>query len=332
MLSITKINVQNTYPKSITKSEIRVQNNQQKDSVTISTPSFKSKQVLATKSAQKVAGGVGFFGVLGGFFTSIQAKKNARKEEQLKKEEIQKTAEKLKDTWNYTYYRDIPYRAYTDAEAEGIAQFRFDEPTFNDLKDCLEHREDQDKKSYIENIDDVIYLGEKLKEDKELVKKFAFPHANYREAVAILKLHDTNPKEVEELKDKFEFIKSSDIEKILPTYKKYPEKTKQLLELQNELRSLQLKIKTASTIPVYDIDKLPEINDRITCYLLEVLEISPNYIRTEVEPIIINLLNGDCNFRKDPNFPRNNFIPEIEIEDIINAIETAPKRELKNKI
>ena len=61
-----------------------------------------------------------------------------------------------------------------------------------------------------------------------------------------MKFTETNPKEVKELKEEFNHITSSEVEKVIPTYQKYPEKTKELLAIQNEIRDLKVKINEAS--------------------------------------------------------------------------------------
>ena len=59
-----------------------------------------------------------------------------------------------------------------------------------------------------------------------------------------------------------------------------------------------------------------------------ILEISPEHIRTEIEPKISKLKEENYNYRHDLYFS-SNFVPDINIDDIILAVNENPVKSLK---
>lgn len=333
MNTISKVNLQNqsTYSAKHNKTHnIKYDNQPNEDTVTISNPSFKGKQILSSSKKLKNVK-LTIWTLAGTFFAGLAAKATAEKEAMEKEAQIQNKANQLALKKNYTFYKDIPFKKYTYAEARGIAEFMFDEPLYKDLEQRLSHYEGQSSESFINKTEDVIYLGKKIKEDKGLVEKFAGPFENYKEAVAFLKMHETNPKEVNELKEEFNHITSSEVEKVIPTYQKYPEKTKELLAIQNEIRDLKVKINEASCRPYGNGNpnqELENINLEIEQNFQRILKISPEHIRIEIEPKISKLKEENYNYRHDLHFS-SDFVPDINIDDIILAVNEFPVKSLK---
>lgn len=327
------VNQQSQYAKFVRNNNInnKVKNNPtsepQEDTLIKSEPSFKGNQVsMLTQKFNK--GKVALLTATGALFASLATKVAAKKEEITQKSQIKEMANELASTVYYDRIFKNPYLAYNRAEAEGIAHFMFEAPeVFKQLKNELAHRENQSSNSFINNVEDVLYLGNKMKSENELVSKFAEVTQNYKETIEFLKIQEINPKALE-LKEEFKHLTSSEVNEVLPTYEKYPVKTKALLDIQEQIRELKDKInaKISDLKSGYygENEKYAKANHEDAKRLCaELVNISPEYIKNEIEAQI-----------KDGS--RNSYanlsIPDIAITDIITAVEENPVKNLRELI
>lgn len=340
MISISKVGLQDqitNISQNAKVSYLKESDKTQKDTVTISNPAFKGSQIVAPKQMGKAKLALITFAatLLGGITTKANAKLEVatKKTKELQKETlIANKVEKLKECkCDIGDYGPVYVRAYSDEEANAIAQFMFDEPVYNKLANYLSHK-------YLRKVpftyDEVMFLGNQLKENEEIVNKFSNHHLYQNDVINLLKLHQVNPKEIEELDNDFKMLSANEIEKIVDTYKKYPEQTKKLLRIQEEIREIKADINgmqhnikcgrdMKGPLNTAEISKLQE---KIMEKTHRLIDIAPNYIKEEVKPML-KRFNSD----NSTSIPCEK-IPNIRIEDIVSAINFSPITDLKKFI
>lgn len=330
MKAISNVNLQSqsmNYSKNARVAYMKQSDIPQGDSVTISNPAFKGTQVIQPKQMGK--GKLALMGIATAVLGGVMAKINANSEAKRMKEKEAEIADKAQEIVKMRHQGDRCWHdSYTQEEANGIAQFMDDEPIYNSLLRRLEPCECIIPEESL-TTDEVLYLGNKLKEDTALVDKLderCLCYGGYKEVVDLLKLRDADAKTVDELLDKFKNLSGSEIMKVIDTYKKYPQETAEMLNAKDALRDIRSHL-TYSLKGDYASWQIDSENDykKVDKDFKKLFEIAPDDIKAKIKPMYEGLVALKAD-NKRMKFPIDS-IPKMSIDYVISSVNDAKLNE-----
>ena len=133
---------------------------------------------------------------------------------------------------------------YTKAETDGILEWeKRTGQRCEKLRTILKSKQNSDIKNHLDNHRDVIYLGEKIKENPELVTKIAKEYeGNAKEIIAVVKAAYSHPKYFKDIFKACPGLKGTDYQKIIKVYTEFDQRLTSVLSDYHKLLKLKKEI------------------------------------------------------------------------------------------